>query len=230
MAELGLTPSRVSLMVTSKRDFVRDLKRNETQPNYENTERLAKALEFSVDYLMGRSDDLGLPPDVNLFPVEGRAQNRKPKKGAAPAVEIADASGGMLIQVPEYSVLGDGPDGTNKGENVRRFWGLPVQFLEGLSMNAAEAAFVEIAGDAMSPTLSPGDLVLLDLASRNPSIPAVYAIAWNGATICYQIESVPGSSPAQLKLVSANPTFSNHTVAADSVKIVGRAVWRAGRL
>lgn len=135
------------------------------------------------------------------------------------------------FDVPEYDVqLSAGGGALIENETVKRKWRLPTAYLEAIGVNPAQAAFVTITGDSMSPTLLHGDLVLLDLRSRNPALPAVYAL-WDGdATVCKRLEKVHGSDPLRVRIISENQMYTAYEVPAETVQIIGRVAWFARRM
>jgi phage repressor protein C with HTH and peptisase S24 domain len=53
--ELGISARELSMRVTGKPDFIRDLRRRGHAPSADNLARMAEALGISVDWLLGRS-------------------------------------------------------------------------------------------------------------------------------------------------------------------------------
>jgi SOS-response transcriptional repressor LexA len=68
MEEKGVKPRQISMRVAGTPDLVRHiLKGRQSSTDGVKLLRLAKALEASVEYLHGESDEVGKPPDVELL-------------------------------------------------------------------------------------------------------------------------------------------------------------------
>lgn len=233
---LGLTPRYVSLRAFGNPDSVRSLLRGgQVDVKGQNKLRLAAALGCGTDYLDGLSPVIGKPPRVDLF--DAPAPRPRKRKGVlVPAGRkftelIAQPDDPDLVHIAEYDVrISAGPGQVVTEENVRRFWGLPRAFIESIGLDVNHIAFVEIAGDSMAPTLQSGDLVLLDLRSKNPALPAIYALFDSEATVCKRVERVPMSDPPVFRLISDNERYSPYEVPAEWVNVIGRVAWFSRRI
>ena len=183
--------------------FVKDLDQGRiASPRAQTLQKIASALAVPVELLLG----------VATTPVRD------------PGVTAA-------FDVPEYDVqVSAGGGALIEREAVKRKWRLPLSYLEAIGVDPAQSAFVTITGDSMSPTLLHGDLVLLDLRSRNPALPAIYAL-WDGdATVCKRLEKVHGSQPLRVRIISENQVYTAYEVPAETVQIIGRVAWFARRM
>ncbi|MDZ4776200.1 MAG: S24 family peptidase [Alphaproteobacteria bacterium] len=230
---LSLTARAVSMAVARQPNLVRMIL-NGTQRDTatQKAHRLAVALECSLEYLYEIEDEVGSPPEsVKLLQPVTKGRARTPKAFTVVKPPRPPVDRGERIDVPEYDVrLSAGDGALITEENVRRFWGLPLAFLESMGLDAAHIAFVEIAGDSMAPTLLPGDLVLLDLRSRNPSLPAIYAVWDSNATVCKRLQAVPMSDPPTVRLISDNERYGAYEVPAEWVNVIGRVAWFSRRI
>jgi len=217
--------------------FVKDLDQTpDASPRTNNLRKVARELEVSLEWLAtgegslhtnrpgiyGYEDEAMRPPKVQRTARTSRDQLQRliEQVGAEPQV----------IDVPEYDVqLSAGHGALVTDEAVRRYWGLPRSYLESLGLDITRIAFVEIIGDSMAPALMPGDLVLLDLRSTNPALPAIYAL-WDGdATVCKRVEKVHGSEPPMVRIISENKAYTAYDVPAEWVNVIGRVAWFARR-
>lgn len=223
--EHGLSMRQISLMVAGTPDLVRHLLAGHQKgTSGARVLRLAAALQCSPDYLYGQSDTVGEPPPgITLHTPAVVVPVNISDLPSAPALA-------SMVDVPEYDVrLSAGAGAIITEEGVRRHWGLPRSCLESIGLDPRHVAFVEIAGDSMSPALMPGDLVLLDLRSTNPALPAIYAL-WDGdATVCKRVEKVHGADPPQVRIISDNKAYSAYDVPAEWVRVIGRVAWYARR-
>lgn len=92
----GVSQRQISMLVAGTPDLVRHiLKGRQASTQGVKLLRLAKALESSVDYLHGESDDIGDPPDVELLSERGDAKPRKSRQHHVPG-RLLVASGASL--------------------------------------------------------------------------------------------------------------------------------------
>ncbi len=217
--------------------FVKDLDQTpDASPRTENLRKLARELDVSFEWLaIGEGVSRAKQPGVYGYEGEAARPPRvqrtvRPNRDQLHRL-IEQVSGEpQVIDVPEYDVqLSAGHGALVSDEAVRRYWGLPRSYLESLGLDVTRIAFVEIVGDSMAPALMPGDLVLLDLRSTNPALPAIYAL-WDGdATVCKRVEKVHGSDPPMVRIISENKAYTAYDVPAEWVNVIGRVAWFARR-
>lgn len=149
-----------------------------------------------------------------------------PERGLPPAANE------NVVNVPEYRVaVSAGGGALVTEESKRRDWPFASDYLTGeLRLPKSSLAVVEVLGDSMEPTLSSGDRVLVNMADTQVSQPGVFIVHDGDGTLIKRVERVPGSKPAKLVLISDNPRHTKYEVTADMVEILGRVVWRAGRI
>lgn len=149
-----------------------------------------------------------------------------PSRGAALAL-VSNVS-----NVPEYEVHVSAGGGTLVAdENKRRDWPFATDYLRSdLGMERAKLAVLEVRGDSMEPTLSSGDRVLVNMSDRQVSQPGIFVIFDGDGTVVKRVEKIPGSQPTRIVLISDNPRHSRYELGSEEVQIVGRVVWRAGRI
>jgi phage repressor protein C with HTH and peptisase S24 domain len=86
---------------------------------------------------------------------------------------------------------------------------------------------LSVSGDSMSPTLEDGDLVMIDTGRQMPSPPGIFILDDGVGLVAKRVDSIPNTTPPQLRLSSDNPVYSNYQRRLDEVHIVGRVVWFA---
>ncbi len=82
----------------------------------------------------------------------------------------------------------------------------------------------------MSPTFRRGDRVLFDRRSTVPVDPGIFAIDEGIGIATKWVEHIPYSDPPFYRVSYEDKHFDTYEVAANEVRIVGRAVWLARRL
>lgn len=87
---------------------------------------------------------------------------------------------------------------------------------------------IELTGDSMEPTLSDGDVALVNLGATDvASAPGVYCL-WNGrGLVVKRLAFIPGQA-GKLRIKSDNPLDDTDEVDAEDVRIIGRVMWRGG--
>lgn len=149
-----------------------------------------------------------------------------PDRGTPPAANS------NVHNVPEYRVhVSAGGGALVAHENKRRDWPFATDYLRNeLGLEKTHLAVVEVRGDSMEPTLSSGDRVLVNMSDKQVSQPGVFILYDGGGTVIKRVERIPGTDPAKIVLISDNPRHTRYEIEAELVEIVGRVVWRAGRI
>jgi len=152
--------------------------------------------------------------------------------GAITAKRLPGAANSNVSAVPEYHVhVSAGGGALVAEENKRRDWPFATDYLKAeLGLDRSHLAVVEVRGDSMEPTLSSGDRVLVNMSDTQVSQPGVFIIYDGDGTVVKRVEKIPGSKPPMIVLISDNPLHGKYELRADAVNIVGRVVWRAGRI
>ena len=85
---------------------------------------------------------------------------------------------------------------------------------------------MEAFGDAMEPTIRDGDVLVVD-TSDQPLSEAVYVLLCGGAPIVRRIGMKP---TGECVVICDNPRYAIETVDPADLCVLGRVVWKAGRL
>ncbi len=96
-----------------------------------------------------------------------------------------------------------------------------------LNTDPRNLLLIEAAGDSMSPTLEDADLLLVDLGEPRFKHDGVYVLRRNGDLIVKRLQRRPDG---KLVIRSDNPAYEPLVVPAESVRVIGRAIWASGRL
>ena len=84
---------------------------------------------------------------------------------------------------------------------------------------------IEVEGDSMDPTLRDGDEILVDRTPR-PLRAGIHVARVDDVLVVKRIER----AGERLRLISDNRAYPEIERPADQVEIVGRVVWKGGRL
>lgn len=100
------------------------------------------------------------------------------------------------------------------------------QWLRGQGLEAGMLAAISVAGDSMEPTLHDGDEIVVDRRQR-PLRDGVYVVRIDGALLVKRLEM--GRS-GLLLLRSDNKAYDPLELPPAEVEVIGRVVWKSGRL
>jgi SOS-response transcriptional repressor LexA len=141
---------------------------------------------------------------------------------------VSEADG--YVRVPRYEVKASAGGGAIihseqivdhlffKTEWVKNVLGIPRDFL----------ALISVQGDSMEPTLSNGDLILVDIRTSKVEDGAIYVVQYDDALLVKRLQKKYDGS---VVIRSDNPLYEPeilHGEDAINLKIVGRVVWAGG--
>ncbi len=92
--------------------------------------------------------------------------------------------------------------------------------LEGPDLSAIRAE-----GDSMEPTLRSGDEIFVDRNKRSGE--GIHVVRIGDAL---HVKQVQASAPGRIALISANDSYAPIDLARDEVEVIGRVVWKGGRV
>lgn len=98
---------------------------------------------------------------------------------------------------------------------------LTEQGLEGAQLSA-----ITVEGDSMEPLLRDGDEILVDRAQR-PFRDGVHVVRLDETIL---VKRVASAGQGRLALLSQNLAYPPVEVGAEEVEIIGRVVWKGGRI
>lgn len=93
-------------------------------------------------------------------------------------------------------------------------------------LDRAQLSAIRVEGDSMVPLLNDGDEILIDRAPR-PFRDGIHVVRL-GDTL--MVKRVASAGPGRVALLSQNFAYPPVEVAADEVAIIGRVVWKGGRV
>jgi len=100
------------------------------------------------------------------------------------------------------------------------------RWLKGQGLEPAHLTVIEVEGDSMEPTLRDGDEILVDRTPR-PMRTGIHVIRLDDVLLVKRLEPGPAGT---LRVISDNPAYPRMERAMQDVEIVGRVVWKGGRL
>lgn len=100
------------------------------------------------------------------------------------------------------------------------------RWLEEQGLARSQLSAIRVEGDSMEPLLNDGDEILVDCSAR-PFRDGIHVVRL-GETL--MVKRVASAGAGRLALLSQNFAYPPVEVAADEVTIIGRVVWKGGRV
>lgn len=100
------------------------------------------------------------------------------------------------------------------------------RWLREQGLEPGQLSAIAVAGDSMEPLLRDGDEILVDRTPR-PFRDGVHVVRVGDALM---VKRVAAAGPGRIGLISQNIAYPPFEVDLDEVEIVGRVVWKSGRL
>lgn len=135
---------------------------------------------------------------------------------------------GEWVEVPRLDL--DASAGTGalpaSGEGAFDTFRFSRRWLAEQGLDGAQLSAITVAGDSMEPLLNDGDEILVDCSPR-PFRDGIHVVRL-GDTL--MVKRVAQAGAGRLALLSQNLAYPPIEVAADEVTIIGRVVWKGGRI
>ena len=96
-----------------------------------------------------------------------------------------------------------------------------------LNADPRNLLLIETVGDSMTPTLEDSDLLLVDLSEPRFRHDGIYVLRRDSVLEVKRLQRRPDGA---LNIISDNPAYAPAIVASDTVHVLGRVIWAAGRL
>jgi len=99
-------------------------------------------------------------------------------------------------------------------------------WLRGMGLNPRQLITIAVAGDSMHPTLNDGDEILVD-QSRQALRDGIHVVRVGDSLL---VKRVDMGHPGRVRLKSDNAIYDPLDLSPDEVAVIGRVVWKGGRL
>jgi len=141
--------------------------------------------------------------------------------------EISSAVQGDWVEVPRLPLEASaGPGAVGAAEIPFDAFRFSRRWLREQGLEPALLSSIRVMGDSMDPLLRDGDEILVDRTPR-PFREGVHVVRLGEALHVKLLQVVP---PDRLRLISKNEAYEPVDVAMADVDVVGRVVWKGGRL
>ena len=145
--------------------------------------------------------------------------------GADPELQRPRESDGF-IAVPRLALDASAGPGAFSAEEISfdsfRF---SRRWLREMGLEGADLTAIRVEGDSMEPTLRSGDEIFVDRHKRAGE--GIHVIRIGDAL---HVKQVQASALGRITLISANDAYAPIELAREEVEVIGRVVWKGGRL
>lgn len=221
MAAAGHSARSLSLAAGLSPTAVRDIVTGRSRrPRYQTLYRLAQVLGCTPEALRQPPEEADLaglvPPHLRQGDVSGAAPPLHPR--AQPR------TGTTAIPVLEADAFeSERPEDETPQETL----GLPQATFERLG--AREPLCLRVTEDAMAPSITPGDLLLLDRAQTRLGEDGLYVLLRREQLIVRRLQIDPVRET--VSVLADNPRYAPlHDIAPDELRIFGRVLWQGRTL
>ena len=141
--------------------------------------------------------------------------------------EFSCASRGDWVEVPRLPLEASaGPGAVGAAEIPFDAFRFSRRWLREQGLEPAQLSSIRVMGDSMDPLLRDGDEILVDRTPR-PFREGVHVVRLGEALHVKLLQAVP---PDRLRLISKNAAYEPVEVPMSDVDVVGRVVWKGGRI
>ena len=141
--------------------------------------------------------------------------------------ENSFASQADWVEVPRLPLEASaGPGAVGAAEIPFDAFRFSRRWLREQGLEPALLSSIRVMGDSMDPLLRDGDEILVDRTPR-PFREGIHVLRL-GDTL--HVKRVAAGPPGQLRLISDNAAYAPLEVPAPEVELLGRVVWKSGRL
>lgn len=141
--------------------------------------------------------------------------------------EISYADSGEWAEIPRRAVdVSAGPGAHAAGENAFDSFRFSRRWLREQGFDSRYLSALRVMGDSMEPLLRDGDEVLVDEQPR-PFRDGVHVVRLDERLLVKRVASQGGG---RYSLLSQNLAYPPIAVSGDEIEIIGRVVWKSGRL
>ena len=199
----GASLSGLSELIGRNSTYLQQFVRKGSPRKLVETDRRTLARFFGVD-----ESELGAPEDFSP------ASGLKPPRGEwidVPRLALGASAGPGLLAGAEVAI------------GAFRFG---ARWLREQGLDPAQLSAIRVEGDSMEATLRDGDEILVDRTPR-PWRDGIHVVRSGDALLVKRLDT---GRPGVVALVSDNPAYRTLELAREEVQVIGRVVWKSGRL
>lgn len=210
----GVSLAALSALIGRNTTYLQQFVRKGSPRKLEENDRRTLAQFFGVD-----EAELGAGSRSTVIAVGQRGVVTAPGIQRAALAEWAD--------IPRLPLGASAGPGSHTAEEIPsgrlRF---SHRWLKGQGLEPVMLSVIEVEGDSMEPTLRDGDEILVDRTPR-PLRAGIHVIRLDDVLLVKRLEFGSGGT---LRVISDNVAYPRMERPAQDVEVVGRVVWKGGRL
>ena len=147
--------------------------------------------------------------------------------GAPEDLSYGVAAKGDWLDVPRLALdASAGPGAVAAEEQSFDAFRFSARWLREQGLEAKMLSAIAVTGDSMEPLLRDGDEILVDRTPR-PLRDGIHVLRLGDTLLVKRVQT---ARPGELVLISENEAYPPLTVPLDEVDVIGRVVWKGGRL
>jgi phage repressor protein C with HTH and peptisase S24 domain len=201
--ERGASLSGLSELIGRNSTYLQQFIRKGSPRKLEETDRRTLARFFGVD-----EAELGAPEEKSLA-----------ASGKAPR--------GEWVDVPRLPLgASAGPGALAAEEMPIGAFRFSARWLREQGLDPRALSAIRVEGDSMEGTLRDGDEILVDRTLR-PLRDGIHVVRTGDALLVKRLDT---GRPGVVALLSDNPAYRTLELPPDEVQVIGRVVWKSGRL
>lgn len=200
--EHGASLSRLSELIGRNSTYLQQFIRKGSPRKLEEGDRRTLARFFGVE-----EGELGGPEENSSTPIA----NLRGDWVGVPRLALGASAGPGRMPGDELPV------------GVFRF---SSRWLREQGLDPAMLSAIRVEGDSMEATLRDGDEILVDRSPR-PLRDGIHVVRTGDALMVKRLDL---ARPGRITLVSDNPAYRTIELAPEEVQVIGRVVWKSGRL
>ena len=199
----GVSLSQLSALIDRNTSYLQQFVRKGSPRKLEENDRRTLATFFAV-----AESELGAPEDISRAAVTKFAR-------------------GDWVDVPRLALgASAGPGALADGERPIGTFRFAARWLRGQGLDPAMLTAIAVAGDSMEPSLRDGDEILIDRSPR-PVRDGIHVVRVGDAVLVKRLDT---GRPGTIALLSDNTAYRPLELPAGEVQLIGRVVWKSGRL
>lgn len=131
-----------------------------------------------------------------------------------------------FVSVPRLPLEASAGPGSYGAEEISHdSFHFSKRWLREMGLEGAELSAIRVEGDSMYPLLKSGDEIFVDRTRRTGE--GIFVVRIGEAL---HVKQVQASAPGRIALVSANEAYAPIDLAREEVEVIGRVVWKGGRM
>jgi phage repressor protein C with HTH and peptisase S24 domain len=147
--------------------------------------------------------------------------------GGAEEISAGVSARGEWVEVPRLAIgAAAGPGALGADERPFDAFRFSRRWLKEQGLSGSQLSTIRVQGDSMEPLLHDGDEILVDRAQRTLR-DGIHVVRLGDALM---VKRLAAAGPGRATLLSQNYAYPPLEVALDELEIVGRVVWKSGRL